>query len=119
MKVRFLLDENLSPRLKTAVLRFNPMLDILRVGDEGAPTLKTQDPDILRYVEHAQRLLVTKNRASIPMHVANHLASGGHHCGVFRVRPKATIGQLADELCLIWEASEAEEWVDQMRWIPF
>ncbi len=48
MKVRFLLDANLSPRLRTAVLRVNPMIDILRVGNEGAPTLKTQDPDILR-----------------------------------------------------------------------
>ena len=129
MKVRFLLDENLPPRLRTAVLRVNPMIDILRVGDEGAPTLKTQDPDILRYVErargrrttcsHRERLLVTKNRVSMPTHVATHLAAGGHHWGVFRVRPRATIGQLADEICLIWEASEAEEWVDQMRWIPF
>jgi len=119
MRVRFLLDENLSPRLKTAVLRFNQMIDILRVGDEGAPTLKTQDADILRYVEHAQRLLVTKNRASMPTHVATHLAAGGHHWGVFRVRPGATIGQLSNEICLIWEASEAEEWIDQMRWIPF
>ncbi|BAY61761.1 hypothetical protein NIES22_18280 [Calothrix brevissima NIES-22] len=32
MKVRFLLDENLSPRLKVAVLRLNPAIDIVRVG---------------------------------------------------------------------------------------
>ncbi|MBM3237296.1 hypothetical protein FJZ31_13465 [Candidatus Poribacteria bacterium] len=119
MKVRFLLDENLSPRLKTAALRISPMIDVLRVGDEGAPTLETQDSDILRYVERAQRLLITKNRASMPTHVAAHLASGWHHWGVFRVRPMVTIGQLADEIRLIWEASEAEEWIDQMLWLPF
>ena len=33
MKVKFILDENLSPRLKIAVLRLNPEIDILRVGD--------------------------------------------------------------------------------------
>ena len=51
MKVRFLLDENLSPRLKVAVLRLNPAIDILRVGESNAPTLGTLDPDVLRYLQ--------------------------------------------------------------------
>jgi hypothetical protein len=34
MKVRFLLDECESPRLKTALLRFNPAIDVLRVGEQ-------------------------------------------------------------------------------------
>ncbi|MBD2409406.1 hypothetical protein FACHB389_13070 [Nostoc calcicola FACHB-389] len=63
MKVRFLLDENLSPKLKTAVLRFNPAIDILRVGDAEAPPLGTLDPEILRYLELSQRILVTDNRS--------------------------------------------------------
>ena len=68
MKIRFLLDECESPRLKTALLRFNPAIDVLRVGDPGAPHLETLDPEILRYPEVAQRLLVTSNRASMPAH---------------------------------------------------
>ena len=47
MKVRFLLDENLSPRLITALHRLDPAIDILRVGDEGTPPLGTDDPTIL------------------------------------------------------------------------
>jgi hypothetical protein len=69
VKVRFLLDENLSPRFKVAVLRLNPAIDILRVGESNAPELGTQDPDVLRYLELSQRLLVTDNRASMPQHV--------------------------------------------------
>jgi hypothetical protein len=49
VKIRFLLDENLPPKLKIAVLRLNPAIDILRVGDSEAPSLGTLDPDILRY----------------------------------------------------------------------
>jgi len=41
MKVRFLLDENLSPRLKVALLRLNPVIDVVRVGEPGAPQLGT------------------------------------------------------------------------------
>ncbi|MDJ0516033.1 MAG: hypothetical protein QNJ74_07115 [Trichodesmium sp. MO_231.B1] len=46
MKIRFLIDENLSPRLKQALLRFNFNIDVLRVGDDGAPEFGTLDPDI-------------------------------------------------------------------------
>jgi hypothetical protein len=49
VKVRFLLDENLSPPLKIAVLRLNPAIDILRVGESNAPPLGTLDPDVLLY----------------------------------------------------------------------
>ena len=67
MKVRFLLDENLSPfgfgssdstetaktptsspRLKVAVLRLNPAIDILRVGESNAPILGTLDQFYVR-----------------------------------------------------------------------
>lgn len=51
MKIRFLLDECESPRLKTAFLRFNPAIDVLPVGDPDAPHLETLDPEILRYLE--------------------------------------------------------------------
>ena len=62
MKVRFLLDENLSPRLKVALQRLNPAIDVLRVGDSNAPPLGTPDAEVLNYLALAQRLLVTDNR---------------------------------------------------------
>jgi len=65
VKVRFLLDENLSPRLKVAVFRLNPALDVLRVGDSDTLPLGTLDPELLRYLELSQRLLVTNNRVRI------------------------------------------------------
>ncbi|MBD2728416.1 DUF5615 family PIN-like protein [Nostoc sp. FACHB-892] len=76
MKVRFLLDENLSPKLKTSVLRLNPAIDILRVGDAEAPPLGTLDPDILRYLELSQRILVTDNHKSMPEHLQEHWGDG-------------------------------------------
>ena len=46
MKVKFLLDENLSPRLKLAVVRLEPEIDIIRIGDYSAPALGTLDRSI-------------------------------------------------------------------------
>lgn len=54
MKVRFLLDENLPPKLKVAIKRFNPAIDVRRVGDPDTPPLGTLDPELLRYLKLSQ-----------------------------------------------------------------
>lgn len=119
MKVSFLLDENVSPRVKATLLRLSPQVDVLRVGDPATPSLGTPDPELLRYLELSQRMLITRNRASMPAHLEEHRAAGGHFWGLHWIRPSATIGRVAEDLSLIWEASEAEEWVDRVGWIPF
>ncbi|MDY6782514.1 MAG: DUF5615 family PIN-like protein [Cyanobacteriota bacterium] len=119
MKTRFLLDENLSPQFKAAVLRLNPAIDILRVGEPNAPPLGTLDPEILQYLELSQRLLITDNRSSIPGHLEAHWAAGGQSWGVVWLRPSATMGQWLEALLIIWEVTEAEEWRDRLDWIPF
>lgn len=75
MKIKFLLDENLSPRIKAAGQCHATEIDILRVGDETAPSLATSDPDILVYLASAQRLLVSDNRSTIPVHLAAHMTA--------------------------------------------
>jgi len=54
----------------------------------------------------------------MPQHLEMHWGSGGHIWGLLWVRPKTPIGQLAQELMLIWEVTEAEEWIDRLDWIP-
>jgi hypothetical protein len=119
MKIRFLLDENLSPRLIRALHRLNPAIDVLRVGQDGAPPLGTADPDLLRHLEITQLLLVTDNRTSMPEHLQEYWAQGGHLWGLVWIRPGTSLGRLAQELHLIWDASEAEEWLDRVEWVPF
>jgi Domain of unknown function (DUF5615) len=117
VKLRFLIDENLSPRLTTTLHRHYPMIDAVRVGDGGAPPIGTLDPDVLRYLETEQRALITDNRASMPVHLADHTAGGGRHWGIFEVRKDAPLGALAELIALYWEASEAEEWIDRVEWL--
>jgi hypothetical protein len=117
MKLRYLIDENLSPRLRGALQRIEPSVDALRIGDQGAPPLGTLDPDVLVYLTATQRLLVTDNRKSMPQHLIDHAAAGFRHWGIFVISKDAPIGALADELYLYWEASEAEEWIDRTEWL--
>lgn len=119
MRVQFLLDENVTPRPKTALLRLEPVIDVLRVGEPGAPPLGTLDPEVLQYLQVSRRMLITFNRKSMPAHINAHRAGGGHLYGLLWLRPNVPTGRLAQELYLVWEASEAEEWVDRLDWVPF
>lgn len=86
MKVRYLLDENLSPRLKRVVLRYNSKIDIVRVGDPDTPPLGTADLDILHDLYRTQRVLVTANRVSMPEHLQDYWATGKQLWGLFWIR---------------------------------
>jgi hypothetical protein len=118
VKIRFLIDENLSPDIKLALVRFDASIDVIRIGETNAPSFGTLDPAILIYLEQSQRLLVTNNRKSFPVHIQNHHNAGRHHCGIALVRRGTSRRRLIDELCLLWSAAEAEEWIDRVDWIP-
>jgi hypothetical protein len=118
MKIHYLVDENLSARAVATIQRHYPALDVLRVGDAGAPAFGTLDPDLLRWLETHQRVLVTDNRKSMPGHIAVHAQSGHHHCCVFMVRKDAPLRTLADTRYVYWDVTDAEQWIDSTEWLP-
>jgi len=85
----FLLDENVDPSLRAGLNLRWPEAEIWMVGDPGAPPRGTRDPELLAWCELAGFVLITNNRASMPGHLAEHLASGrhvpGHHSLEFKL----------------------------------
>ena len=90
----------------------------LWVGDAGAPAFGTLDPDLWRWLEVHQRVLVTDNRKSMPRHIADHTAAGGRHWGIFLVRKDVSLRALADTLYIYWDITNAEQWRDLTDWLP-
>jgi len=119
MRMQFLLDEHMTPHLKTAIHHRNPLIDVLRVGDPGAPPLATPDPDILIYLGLTQRAFITRNRRSMMEHYGHHIAEGKQHWGIFIVPSSLSISKLAEQIEMLWEASDAEEWTDHLQNLPF
>lgn len=113
-----LIDEDLSPDYVTELQRYNPAIDVVRMGMSHAPALGTLDPDILLYCEREQRTLVTENRSTMPDYEQRHFAAGHQHWGILELRPGYGFGVYLAELQLIWEASEAEEYRNRLTWIP-
>ena len=96
MKIQYLFDENLDPRFVKVLARHYPVINALRIGDENAPPLGTKDPDLLRYLEKAQRTLVTDNRKSMPGHVTEHISNGRHHWGIFMISKDVSYKRVVD-----------------------
>ena len=115
---RFLIDENISPRYRTQLLYHEPSLTVLAVGDEGAPPKSTPDPEILEWCEQHQFSLITNNRESMPQHLSDHLAAGHHVPGIFTINLEVPIGKIIEELLLITGASDADEYIDRITYIP-
>lgn len=118
MKPRFLLDEHISRAVQRQLRRLDPQIEVLVVGDPDAPPKGTSDPDILEWLEINYFILVTENRSTIPDHLMTHYAAGRHISGLFWIRPDTPLGQVTEELYLIWHASTAEEYKDRTLFIP-
>jgi hypothetical protein len=116
--IRFLLDENVDPLFRHELLRREPSLVVWRVGDISAPPDSTLDPDILIWCEQNAFVLVTNNRKSMPPHLQDHLAQGRHIPGLLVLNPKMSVGETIEELALIWGASEDEEYLDRISFLP-
>ncbi|MBU4226133.1 MAG: DUF5615 family PIN-like protein [Chloroflexi bacterium] len=115
---RFLLDEHVSHTVQNQLLRQNTSIDILVVGQPLAPPKGTLDRDILTWIEGSGYILVTSNRRSIPDHARDHFEAGGHIPGILFIRRGASLGEIIEQLYMLWAASEAEEYVDRLLYIP-
>jgi hypothetical protein len=55
----------------------------------------------------------------MPEHLEEYWQKNQQIWGLFWIHLTTTMGKLAEELIMIWETTEAEEWIDIVDWIPF
>jgi len=65
--------------------------------------------------------LVSFDKKTMPGHILDHLAVGHHTCGVFLFPNgnQLSPGRVADELILVWATSDADEFIDQIVYLPY
>lgn len=111
--IKFLLDENVDDRLRSALHQHGRDVVVSAVGDPLAPPKMTLDPDILLWCETYDFALVTNNRASMPVHLKAHIANGHHVPGIFILNPHMSLIEIVKELATIAGASREEEYADR------
>ncbi|HCI81190.1 MAG TPA: hypothetical protein DHW02_16045 [Ktedonobacter sp.] len=117
MSISYLMDENLSPLYKRQLLKGNPNLRVFAVGDPGTPPKGTLDPEILRWCEENDCILITNNRKSMPNHLRDHLAEERHIPGIITLNESRSIGETIEELLLIAGAGIPEDYRDRITYL--
>jgi Domain of unknown function (DUF5615) len=116
VKVRFQADADLNEDIITGFLRREPAVDFQTATTAGLRLLS--DSDVLSLAARAGRVLVSHDRRTMPRTFAAFVSSNVSP-GLFIVSQKADLLIVIDELLLVWSASEAEEWTNQLFTIPF
>lgn len=118
IRIRFRLDEDTPHTIRDQLLRHQPSIEVLAVGDEGAPAFGTPDPEVLQWIEQEGYVLVCRNRRTLSQHLLGHLQGGGHVPGIFLLRRRSSFREILEDLILIHEAGRPEEYRDRIEYLP-
>ncbi len=122
MPLTYVLDEHFRGILWNALQRHNSaghhVIDVVRVGDPVDLPLGTKDPDVLLWGEREGRVLVSRDKQTMPAHFAAHLAAGHHSPGLFIPRSGLSVPQVVFVLVLAAHLYDPDEVRDQIHHIP-
>jgi hypothetical protein len=115
MTVRFQADADFNQTILLAVIRREPGLDFQTASAGGIIGL--EDREVLAKAALDGRLLVTHDRRTMPRYFAEFAAT--QICSGLLVVPQSmSIGTVVDDLLLIHAATEAEEWINRLAFLP-
>ena len=75
------------------------------------------DPTVLRTAAESGRILISHDRATMPAHFARFLLSQASP-GLIIVSQELDVGAAIEDLLIIWAASDAAEWRNQLGFVP-
>ena len=80
----------------------------------------TTDSALLELAAEQERILITHDRQTMTWHFRDRLEDGKPVPGIFIVpQQPSAIGEIIDSLLLVWAASQAEQWRNQIVYLPF
>lgn len=115
-RVRFQADADLRQSIVTGIIRKQPNLNFQSANEAELEGIK--DPEVLEIAARDGRLLVTHDRKTMPTEFGQYILSRTSS-GVLILSQSLPISEAIDAIILVWEASTAEEWINQIMTFPF
>jgi hypothetical protein len=109
-------DENFNNDIVRGLLRRNPKLDIVRVQDVGLRG--EEDPVILEWSANEGRVVLTHDAATMAYFAYERVKAGLSMPGVIEVADDLPLAQVIDDILLIAESSERNEWEGRIIYLP-
>ncbi|HZL37883.1 MAG TPA: DUF5615 family PIN-like protein [Tepidisphaeraceae bacterium] len=116
MSVAFLADENFNGRIVRGFLRRLPSANIVCVQDVGLVGKK--DPIVLEWAAQNHRVLLSHDVSTIAGFAYSRVAVSLPMPGVFELKSSFPIGLAIEDLVLISECSEPDEWDGLVTRLP-
>jgi hypothetical protein len=123
MPLRFLLDEDAcSHAIRKAINQHNvggtDVLDVTWVGASADLPTGSDDRELLNWAAQHGRIVISKDRSTLPHALRDLLDEGGHCPGILFIRLGTRIQKLIESLVLIAYAGVEKDYSDQCGFIP-
>ena len=115
MKIRFQGDADFNHIIILATLRREPSINFQTAL--VADLADRQDSEVLDLAAREGRLVVTHDRKTMPRHFAEFVVKQTSP-GLLVVPQYLSVASVVEDLVLIWSASEAEEWLNRVSFLP-
>jgi len=115
MRVKFQADADLNQDIVKGVRRRIPEIDFQTAEAAGLEGL--DDQEVLAIAADEYRILVSHDRRTMAHHFGDFIS--GRDCpGVFLISKRTGVREAIDEIVLVWPASGAVEYLNQIVTIP-
>jgi predicted nuclease of predicted toxin-antitoxin system len=116
VSIRLLADADLNFNIVTGARLREPRIDFLSAVEAGLKGIG--DPEVLAFAARQDRILVSHDMSTIPVHFARILHDGKKSPGVFLVSQDTAVREVIDVVVLIWLTSWPVEWENQIVHLP-
>ena len=113
---RFLANHDPTEAIPLGVTRREPAIEFLRLRDRGMAG--KPDPEVLAYTAANHLLVVSLDVNTMTAYASRLIADGEPMPGIFLAHQRDSIAAVIDDLILIWSSSQAEEWLNQIVFLP-
>jgi hypothetical protein len=114
--IRFVADEDLDNRIIRGLLRRKSKLDIVRIQD--ASLSGENDASILAWASQEQRVLLTHDISTMTRFAFERIDSGNSIAGIIEIPQSLSIGAAIEDILIIEECCSAEEFENQILYLP-
>lgn len=114
--LRLLADEDVPARISRELIRRQPILDVVRVQSVGL--MGVSDSEVLEWAARNGRQIFTRDRNTMTASAYARVSKTIPMLGLFVIPQRMTIGQAVTELELIALASQSDEWISQVIFLP-
>ena len=110
------IDHCFDARIVAGLLRRVADADVIHVRDAGLAA--ASDPRVIEWAAQEGRFLLTHDRATLVGFAYERVARGDGMAGVIAVAGQCPVGGAVDDLLLLFECTNDDEWASRVFFIP-